>query len=182
MTTPTTKVYSATPDDFKDTMGRWRTNSLFKETNTDESKYTSVFTLADEDTDGRISMRRIYMDANDPTEFLAAKQLFGNLECWTNLCKSSFFKPHLTKWRAELQRRIQSRAVRVVEEAAKFGKINATQLNAAKWLATQEWEDNKIVTNKRPPGRPPKVTDPSELLREGLRSDKETEEDLDRIS
>jgi hypothetical protein len=121
------------------------------------------------------------MDANDPTEFLAAKQLFGSLDCWENLCKSSFFKPHVTKWRAELHRRIRSRSIRTIELAADKGTVNASQLNAAKWLATQEWDGNKPVSN-RGPGRPPKSTDPEDLLREALIDDKEDKEDLARIS
>ena len=177
----TTLKYSASPEDFKDSQGRWRSASLFLETNNDETKYTSVFTLADDDLDGRLSMRRIYMDANDPTEFLAAKHIFGSLDCWTQLCKSGFFKPHVARWREELQRRLRSRSIKIIEDCATSGKVSAAQLAAAKWLATQEWDQNKIVA-KKGPGRPVKVDDPSEKLREALNEEEETKEDLARIS
>ncbi len=176
-----TKAYSASPDDFKDVNGRWLTAALFKETNKDESKYPSVFTLGDEDRDGRLSAKRIYMDANDPTEFLAAKHLFGSFDCWTNLCNSPFFKPHIKKWRTELHVRIRSRSVRVIEEAAETGDKTATQLGAAKWLATQEWDGNKMKA-KQGPGRPKKVADPDERLREALDEISEDEEDLARLT
>lgn len=181
MTVPTTKTYAASPEDFKDKGGRWRTASLFMESNKDESKYPSVFTLADEDRDGRLSAKRIYMDANDPTEFLAAKHLFGSFDCWTNLCDSPFFKPHLDRWRSELHVRIRSRSVKVIEEAAETGDKTATQLAAAKWLAQQEWHGNKIKPNKGP-GRPRKLRDPTTELREALHSVEEDEEDLARLS
>jgi len=179
-TVPTTKEYSASPNDFKDRGGRWLTASLFMETNKDESRYPSIFTLSDEDRDGRISAKRIYMDANDPTEFLAAKHIFGSFDCWTNLCNSPFFKPHLSRWRSELRVRIRSRSVGIIEEAAITGKIPASQLAAAKWLATQEWEGNRPKP-RQGPGRPRKVSDPESDLKEALSEISEDEEDLRRL-
>jgi len=178
----TTKSYEVTPEDFKDNSGRWRTRSLFMETNPDESKYPSIFTLADTDQHGRISMRRIYLEANDPTEYMAARDIFGTVDCWNNLCNSSFFKPHLDKWRSQLHCRIRSKAVKQIIEAA-YGitDANAQRLNAAKWLATQQWNDNKPIEQKRGPGRPPKLADPETRLREALEDDKEIDEDYLRI-
>ena len=178
---PTTKEYSADPQDFKDVNGRWLTASLFKETNKDESRYPSVYTLADDDAGEHLSMRRIYMDANDPTEFLAAKHLFGDVNCWANLCKSPFFKPHVARWRNELHLRIRSRSIRVIEECAESGNGSASQLSAAKWLAQQEWEGNEMVMVKRGPGRPHKIADPETRLRDALDASKEEDDDLRRL-
>lgn len=179
----TTKEYhiEVTPSDFKDTTGRWRTKSLFLETNDNEKKYGSIFTLRDEDTDGRISMRRIYLEANDPTEYLAAKNLFGSVDCWNNLCKTQWFKPHLARWRGELHSRIKSRAIHRIEEAAHGPTdVTAQQLNAAKWLATQEFDGNKLVKQKGP-GRPPKLKDPELRLKEALDDSTEENEDFARL-
>ncbi len=177
----TTKKYEVTAEDFKDKSGRWRTRSLFMETNPDESKYGSIFTLGEEDKDGRISMRRIYLHASDPTEYLAAKDIFGNFDCWDNLCASTFFKPHLERWRAELHSRVRSKAVRQIEEAAHEGGISAQELNAAKWLATQRWVGNKPLEQKRGPGRPPKLADPETRLKEALHDSKEDTADYLRL-
>lgn len=180
-TVTTLKTYEVNPDDFKDVNGRWRTVSLFMETNRDESKYPSVFTLGSEDKDGRVSMQRLYMEAGDPTEFLVAKHVFGSFECWTNLCNSTFFKPHIKRWREELHRRIRSRSIQVVIDGAETGNINSTQLNAAKWLASQEWDGNKMKSTKKAPGRPPKVKDPELALRELMRGTEEEDEDFERL-
>ena len=179
-TVSTLKKYEVSPDDFKDVRGRWRTESLFTETNRDETKYPSLFTLGPDDLDGRVSMYRVYMDAADPTEYLAAMHLFGSFECWENLCESPFFKPVLARWRTELHRRIRSRSIAVITDGADTGNINATQLNAAKWLAQQEWDGNEIKPTKGP-GRPIKVKDPETALREALHDTKEEDEDYARL-
>ncbi len=177
----TLKKYEVSPEDFKDVRGRWRTESLFIETNRDEGKYPSLFTLGPEDVDGRVSMYRIYMDASDPTEYLAAVHLFGSFECWENLCESPFFKPHVAKWRKELHRRIKSRSIKVIEDGAETGNVNATQLNAAKWLAMQEWDGNEMVAKPKGPGRPPKTKDPEVALKEALLDEEDEKADFDRL-
>lgn len=167
-------------DDFKDSHGRWRTSSLFLETNEDESAYTSVFTLADDDKDGRLSVKKLYMELGDPTEYLPAMRIFGAVGLWEKLCKTRWFKPHVEKWRVELQARIRSEAVGTIRDACVTGGVSAQQLNAAKWLALQEWNENKPVQEKRKaPGRPPKLADPAERLKEALSA--EIEEDYLRL-
>lgn len=180
MTVSTSKKYEVTSEDFKDNSGRWRTRSLFMETNLDESKYGSIFTLGEEDIKGRVSMRKIYLAANDPTEYNAAKAIFGSYDCWTNLCNTTFFKPYLERWRSELHSRIRSVAVDKIRDAAHTSGISAQELNAAKWLATQEWNGNKPI-QKRGPGRPPKLADPETRLKEALHDSKEDTADYLRI-
>ncbi len=175
----TTRTYSPTPEDFKDTTGRWRTESLFMETNPDEDKYISIFTLADHDKNDRISMRAIYLAANDPTEYTAAMQIFGSLDCWTRLTTAPFFRPHLANWRAELQNKIKSGAVSTISSIADGTDATNTQLSAAKWLASQSWVGPNLEKPQR--GRPVKSHDPAEALREGLREQAETDHDFDRI-
>lgn len=163
----------------KDASGRWRTKSLFMETNEHEDKYPSIFTLEDSDKEGRISMRSIYLSTNDPTEYAAAKAIFGSLDCWNSLCKAPFFKRHLENWRGEMQRRIKSQAVKAITDIAEGGKGTASQLGAAKWIASQEWNGPELVTKQR--GRPLKQRDPMEALREGLLDAEETNEDWERL-
>lgn len=175
----TTRKYSPTPEDFKDVKGRWRTKSLFVELNTDEIKYPSIFTLEGHDKDGRVSMKAIYMKANDPTEYNAAMVIFGSYDCWENLCKAPFFQVHVNAWRKELTQQIRSQAVETIGFIAAGSKATAAQLSAAKWLASQEWNGQKPKSNKV--GRPIKVPDPETALKEGLLSVEEEDEDYARI-
>ena len=175
----TTRKYSPTPEDFKDSTGRWRTESLFMETNEDEDKYPSPFILADNDKDGHISMRAIYLAANDPTEYTPAMQIFGSLDCWARLTKAPFFQQHLANWRSQLQSQIKSSAVSTITSISKGDSGTNAQLSAAKWLASQSWVGPDLETPRR--GRPLKNRDPAEALREGLREEEETDQDFERI-
>lgn len=165
---------------FKDDQNRWRTRSLFLEMNPDESKYKSLFTLGDEDKDGRISVRKVYMNADDPTEYIVASSLFGGMELWNHLISLDWFKSYVDLWREELHAKIRAEAIQVVRETAETGDPSAAQLNAAKWLATLEWDGNKPAkeTAKRV-GRPPKHN-PEQKLNEALK-DLETEKDFLRL-
>jgi hypothetical protein len=175
----TTRKYTPAPAEFKDDQGRWRTKSLFIETNDNETKYPSIFTLGLEERDGRVSMRKVYLKCGDPTEYGAAMAIFGSFDCWERLCAAPFFKPHIKIWRKELQRRIRSEAIDTIGYIAAGTKSTAAQLSAAKWLATAEWDGATPRPNKM--GRPPKEQDPVEALREGLLHAEEENEDFDRI-
>ncbi len=175
----TTRAYSPEPEDFKDGNGRWRTRSLFLETNDDEGKFPSVFTLGLSDKEGRVSMRAIYLEANDPTEYRAAKLIFGSFDCWEKLTKSPFFVPHLEKWRVELQRHIKSEAVHVITNVSYGATTGNAQLSAAKWLASQSWVGPELKAPSR--GRPTKEHDPAEALKIGLQNAEEDEKDFKRI-
>ena len=175
----TTLDYEPKPEDFKDDTGRWRTKSLFIETNDDEDKYQSIFTLSERDKEGRVSMRSVYLSTNDPTEYVAAMQIFGSLDCWTRLCESPFFQVHLEHWRTEMQRQIKSKAVKIITDISKGGKTTNAQLSAAKWIASQRWVGPEIESIGR--GRPTKQLDPVQALREGLANAEEEETDYERI-
>ena len=144
------------PRIFKDTGGRQRTRSLFKELETDD--YPSFFTLADSSTDTHVSVRAKYMEYSDPTEYRVALALLGSFDHWETLCRLPWFKVHVDKWRKELVARITSEAVAKSREISTGNGTAA--LSAAKWLATQGWRE---TGNKR--GRPGK----HELSREAKR-------------
>ena len=171
------------PKEFKDVTGRWRTRSLFYETNDLESKYPSIFTLKDQTHKGRPSLYQAYMEANDPTEYRLAIEIFGSVACWQNLCHCEWFKPYVTRWRKELQNKIRSEAIMTARLGA-AGSANATQVNAAKWLATLEFEGNKIASagqQKAGPGRPKKSKDPTAELGAALLEIEDVEKDYLRL-
>lgn len=157
---------------FKDDAGRWRTSTLFEETNKYPERYTALFTLAENDVklkDGRtlVSMKRIYMEARDPTEYRAAKRIFSTWEIWENLTKAAFFQDTLANWRSELKRQMRSEAIDEINSMAKGKKATGTAFSAAKWIAEATWErsnnnadsdtfDKPVPKNGNGAGRPSK--------------------------
>lgn len=132
---------------YKDSMGRFRTFSLFKEVNMYTDNYEAVWTLHDEDKEGYPSLKKIYMRYRDPTEYKFAMDTFGSYQHWEKLCKAAFFKDTVAKWRDELSLAIKSDAIDTLITQSKSPK----GITAAKWLAEGGW-----TTGDSKRGRPSK--------------------------
>lgn len=161
-----------TPDRsrLKDSMGRVITQSLFLENGYDTD--LAVYTLTDEDKDykGKVypSLRRLYLECMDPTEYVFATTYLWGWEHWLRLQNNKLMQPHIASWREELEVKLRAQAIRQIRTAA-LGNFNA-----AKWIADGSW-----TTKTR--GRPSKA----ELEREKKIRERAAEEgsaDSDRIA
>jgi len=126
--------------DRKDAMQRPRTLSLFLETN--QSSLDPIFTLKEDDhtLHGVLyySLKKIYLEIADPTEYQFAQLVFGSWKHWKKLCDSPPIKPHIEEWRDELEIKLTSQAVRsMIETAQEEGSKGVT---AAKYVAERGWE------------------------------------------
>ena len=162
-------------DSFKDSQGRYRTQSLFYETR--HESYPAFFTLkkSDIERDGvkYISLYQKYLEIGDPTEYQVALQLFGSWDHWQALLKSKWFREHLTGWREELKVKLESDRYYEMLDKAKGDGPASTQ--ATKWLADR-YSDK--ATAKR--GRPSKQETEAHLKRVEAAT-AELEEDAARI-
>lgn len=147
---------------YKDVSGRYRTESLFKETSRAGviDRYPPAFVLnAENHTDGTPSMRQIYMDIADPTEYAFAEFTLGSWQHWTRLCACEWFKPYLAEWREELTKKLKSTGVSLLKEIA-MDPANKSSAQAARWLAEGNFNEQP---KKRGPGRPSKAEVDAEL-------------------
>lgn len=131
---------------YKDSMGRYLTQSLFLECYTGNDKYEPVFTLKEFDYQGLPSIRRLFLEYDDPTGYLFAKEVLGSYEHWKQLIKLQWFKEHVDEWLIELDVKAQANALKKIKSISEQESNVAFQ--AAKFLAEQGWK------NKR--GRPSK--------------------------
>ena len=135
-----------TKDKLLDTLGRPLTQSLFLEFgyNTDYA----LFTLNDEDKVYQdktyYSLKRLYLEIGDPTEYEFAKSCLLGWRHWKRICENKLFKPYLEEWREELEIMIRSEGVLAVMDQAE------NNFQAAKWIADRGWD-------KKGAGRPSKV-------------------------
>lgn len=148
--------------EFKDSMGRYRTLSLFYETNT--SAETPVFTLKPKDTHNYISMKRLYLEYADPTEYSFAIAVLGSWEHWQRLSNCDWFQKHVVEWRDELEVKLRSEAITEMRDLAMSGNKDA-----AKWLADRGWNKHKV-------GRPTKEEVQSERVKAARIADGLTED------
>jgi hypothetical protein len=160
------------PSVFKDKVGRFRTQSLFREMNYGTNDQDPIYTLKAKDPQGKLpSLKDVYMECADPTEYEFAMAAFGSWQHWEALCKLSWMEAYVLMWRDELEVKLRSEAIKVIINETKEGKA---KYNAAKFLSDGGWKP------KASKGRPSEA----EITRETkVRSKVEEaiEEDLERV-
>jgi hypothetical protein len=135
---------------FTNSSGTRFTKSLFYET-TLADKSTVVYTLKDEDHQGFPSLYRLYMEACDPFEWRFANQYLQDWQHWNQLCELSWFKPLVTRWRAELDLKLKSEALSHIITEARSERREAFTAN--KYLLEKGWQ----AKDKDDVGRPSKA-------------------------
>ena len=122
---------------YKDTQGRFLTHALFYETKV--NGYDPVFTLKEYDNNGCKSLKQLYLDIADPTEYKFALKVFGSWRHWQKLLNNKAIRVHIDEWREELEIKLRSIGVRAVRDIA-LDTSSKGQLQAAKYLAEKGWE------------------------------------------
>jgi len=129
------------PNKFKDTMGRFRTQSLFFELKYEG--YDPLFTLKDKDHEvaGVVyrSLRELYLMYADPTEYSFAMGVFGSLKCWYKIAGNKELSIYINQWREDLEVKLRSEGVMAIRDLA-TDEGSKSRLAAAKWLAEKGWE------------------------------------------
>lgn len=85
------------------------------------------------------SLRRLYLEAEDPHEYQFATNILGSWDHWVKLTESGFFIPYIEAWREELSIKLASKGVKSLLDKATGGDVVAS-----KFLASKEW--HKIHT------------------------------------
>lgn len=118
-----------------DKMGKYRTQSLFLEIGYGDD---AIFTLKDQDHvhDGKtyLSLRKMYLEFNDPTEYQFANEVLLGWKHWQRLCENKAVRKYIDEWREELEVKLRSQAIlNTIREA------NKGHFQAAKWVADRGW-------------------------------------------
>ena len=156
---------------YKDKLGRWRTQSLFKEFYTpNREEYPPIFTLKEYDEGGLPSMRQLFLGCNDPTGYVFAKEILRSYEHWRKLCSLPWFQEHLTAWKEELEIKLVSDGLLKLKDISRG--TDGSALKASIYLIEKGWEPKK--------GRP-KKEDIEKAARVAAGVEAEVEDDLQRI-
>ena len=128
-----------------DSMGKYLTQSLFLEVGYNPQ---AVFTFKDQDHmwEGKIhySMKRLYLQMQDPTEYQFATTILCGWRHWQRMLENKLIRKHIDEWREELEFKLRAEAVAQMLASATAGNYQAT-----KWLADRGWA-------QRAAGRPSK--------------------------
>lgn len=156
----------------KDDKQRLRTQSLFYELNGIKD---AIFTLKEDDYEAHgkklVSLKKLYLEIADPTEYEFAKTVFGSWKHWQRLCANAIIRPYIDEWREELEIKIRSQAIKSILQTARDEGSKGTQ--AAKWLAEGKWQG----TGR---GRPSKEeVERTKRIHAGIKD--EIDEDFERL-
>ena len=166
---------AAHPNQFKNKSGTLLTRDLFYET-TLSDKENVLYTLKRDDHEGYPSLYRLYMESilKDPTEYEFAITHLDGWDHWERLCESSFFQPHISKWRREADIRRSAIYLRTIQSIAKSSSRES--LAASRYLLEKGW----IPKEKNAKGRPSKEDIQNEARRQA-ELDTMTAKDAERL-
>ena len=120
--------------------GQYLTLALFWEHR--HENYDATFTTKEQDIerDGvtYYSLRKLYLEWKDPTEYLFATEVIGSWDHWQKICKSYALKPEIQKWRAELEIKLRAESIKAIRQTATEEGSKGTA--AAKYMAEKGWE------------------------------------------
>lgn len=127
---------------FKDTKNQWLTRGLFYELSDYKVGEFVQFTLSDEDITKKgkklISLRSLYIEAGDPTEYLFAILHLGGWSHWKKMLGCKDIATAVEDWREELEIKIRSEAIVQMADNALAG-----QFQASKYFADKGWDLRK---------------------------------------
>lgn len=139
---------------FKNSQGVHLLKTIFYELD-DSGRPNAQYTLKPYDSEfGGVlypSLRRLYVELEDPTEYLFAETYLDGWTHWKKVSSASFFQEYLKDWREELEIRLRAKAlVRIKGRAEQVGSKDG--LAADKILLSGGWRPN----DKSDVGRPTK--------------------------
>jgi hypothetical protein len=139
---------------FKNTQGLYLLKAIFYELD-EAGRPNAIYSLKDYDGnfEGKFypSLRKLYVECEDPTEYNFACQYLDGWTHWKKLTQASFFKDYLIEWREELEVRLRAKGLVSIRQIASTPGKEAFQ--AQKYLAQAGW---KLPDEKASVGRPTK--------------------------
>ena len=119
-----------------DTGGRYLTQSMFLEVNYEPN---ATFTLKDNDHEwnGVVypSLKRLYIEFEDPTEYDFANTYLLGWKHWQKLIGNKMLLNHVQEWREELEFKLRAKGVKNMMLSAAGGNYQAS-----KWLVDRGWD------------------------------------------
>ena len=125
---------------FVDNRGYALTQGLFWELR--HPDYPATFTLKEQDMVKKgvtyYSLKKIYLEIADITEYEFAMEVFGSWDHWLKIQKSGTIMEYVNQWRVELEIKLRSQAIKAMKTVALEGGDKG--ISSAKWIAEGKWK------------------------------------------
>lgn len=129
---------------FKDDKGGYITQSLFLEVGYDTTR--AMYTFSDEDKEYQgvtyKSLRKLYIEMADPTEYHFATTYLWGWEHWQRIVNNKLLAVEVEKWREELEVKLRAVGVRNII------RQSGDSMVAAKWVADGQWSTTRQKKSK----------------------------------
>lgn len=101
-------------------------------------------------TDKYISLKEVYMQIEDPTEYEFAMKVFGSYRHWKTISELGWAKDYVAEWRYELALKLKSKNIKdIVALASDEFVKETTKFQAMKYLANSDYADKTTATTKK---------------------------------
>jgi hypothetical protein len=146
-----------TRDQLTDHVGACRTQSLYKETNSSNLK--PLMTLGDLDYDKNgiklLSLKKLYLETTDPTEYQLSQDIFGSWKFWNRQLNNKLIRAYIDDWRAELEVKLRAGVIKSIYETAM--EPGPSRVGASKYIAERGWEKRAGRPSKQEVERTKKI-------------------------
>lgn len=132
---------------FKGDNGSFFTRQLFLELSPDPDLKYALYTLKDEDVGQYPSIKRLFIELGDETEYVFASTYFHSWKHYKKLLEVDWFSNVMTEAREELSLKLAAQNLLEIRAKAKSGDIKANQ-----YLLEKKW----LPQDKNSVGRPSK--------------------------
>ena len=132
-------IFSVDRSKFKDEKGRYITQGLFLEVNYNADQAVYTFDGEHKEYKGKVypSLKKLYLDMADVTEYNFAYQYLFDWEHWLRLTHNNLISSHIEKWRAELSLKLRAAGLQTIIDAA----LSDNSYQAGKYLAEKGWTE-----------------------------------------
>ena len=126
-------------DQIKNSLGRYRSSGLFKETAQPHQEDSIIATLTGKDK-SLPCIRELFiaMVTEDPSEVSFAEEVFGDVGFWIWLSDQFFIQQYVREWREVAAVRMKQKAFKAIIETTK--SEGASRFAAAKYLIEEPWK------------------------------------------
>lgn len=134
-----------------------------------KSEKGPFFTLKETCYNGYPSLKEVFLNFEDPTEYEFATSVFGSWDLWETLCNDfKHTKDIIAKWRRELDIRMRAKGISRIKDLSDNSPNDNIALSASKFLAEAGWDSSKgsgTGKGSKGRGRPSKEELEGELRR-----------------